>query len=296
MTNQTLPFDLPFTLGVIPMLIQNGVWMEDAFLGVAATIPACNCPRLNISNMDITFFAGYDKINSDAFLNDDSASRMYGFATFIDAWNGYLELDYAYLEDRTFDDRSYSNIGLAFTRRYGRLLSNSTRLIINAGQSTNVVANSADGVLLLSENSLITGAPSTVVPYFNLFAGFDRPQSAARAVQAGGILRNTGILFETDGMTLFPTLNPTANDTYGGAFGINLLASDFSQQLVVELAMLGVMEESASRNIPGPQYGLGFRYQLPLTNALIFRADGMLGFFEDEQDVSGLRFELRRKW
>ena len=198
--------------------------------------------------------------------------------------------------DLTFDDRSYHNIGVAFSRRYGRLLSNSTRVIFNAGQSTDAVANSADGVLLLSENSLITGAPSTLVPYLNLFAGFDRPQSAARAAQAGGVLRNTGILFETDGMTLYPTLNPTANDTYGGALGVNLLADDFSQQLIVEMAMLGVMGETATRNVLGPQYGVGFRYQLPLTNALIFRADGMLGFFEDDQDVRGLRFELRRKW
>ena len=38
--NKTLPFDLPFTVGIIPMVIQNGVWMEDAFLGAAATIPA----------------------------------------------------------------------------------------------------------------------------------------------------------------------------------------------------------------------------------------------------------------
>lgn len=295
-TNKTLPFDLPFTMGIIPMVIQNGVWMEDAFLGLAATIPARNSPRLDISNMDTTFFAGFDKINSDAFPEDDSAARMYGFATFIDALNGYIELDYAYLEDRTINARSYHNIGMAFTRRYGRLISNSTRVIINAGQATDIVDNSADGVLLISENSLITGAPSTLVPYMNFFAGFDRPQSAARAAQAEGVLRNTGILFESDGMTQYPTLDPTANDTYGGAIGINLIADDFSQQLVLEMAALGVMGDAAVRNAAGPQYGLGFRYQLPLSNALIFRTDGMLGFFENQNDVRGLRFELRKKF
>lgn len=294
--NKTLPFDLPVAMGVMPLVLQNGVWMEDAFLGVAATIPARNSPKFNISNMDVTFFAGYDKINSDAFVNDDSAARMYGIASFIDAMSGYFELDYAFLEDRTMNDRSYHNIGIGFTRRIGRLLSHSSRVIFNAGQSTDVVENSADGVLLLSENSLITSAPSTVVPYLNLFAGFDRPQSAARAVQAGGILRNTGILFENDGMTNYPTLDPTANDTYGGALGLNLLAKDLSQQLIVEMAALGVMGESAYRNAPGGQYGVGFRYQLPLTNALIFRTDGMYGFMENSQDVRGLRFELRRKF
>ena len=293
---KTLPFDLPFTIGEIPLVLQNGVWLEDAFLGFAATLPARNSPRFDISNIDITFFAGYDQINSDAFPGDNSAAKMYGFASFIDANNGYWEIDYAFLEDRTFDDRSYHNIGIGFTRRYGRLISNSTRVIVNAGQSTDVVENTADGVLLLSENSLITGSPSTLVPYFNFFAGFDRPQSAARAAQAGGVLRNTGILFETDGMTGFPTLDATANDTYGMALGLNVLPNDFSQQLVLEAALLGVMGDDATRNAPGNQYGLGVRYQLPLTNAIILRADAMVGFLDNDEDINGVRMELRHKF
>ena len=293
---KTLPFDLPFTIGEIPLVVQNGIWLEDAFLGFAATIPARNSPRFDISNIDITFFAGYDKINSDAFSGDDSAAKVYGVASFIEANNGYWEIDYAFLEDRTFDDRSYHNIGIGFTRRYGRLLSNSTRIIVNAGQSTEQVENTADGVLLLSENSLITGSPSTVVPYLNFFAGFDRPQSVARAAQAGGVLRNTGILFETDGMTGFPTLDPTANDTFGMALGLNLLPNDFSQQLVVEAALLGVMNDDPNRNAQGDQYGLGVRYQLPLTNAIIFRSDAMVGFRRNDEDINGVRMELRHKF
>ncbi len=293
--HKTLPFDLPIAVGVMPLLLQNGIWMEDAFLGVAATIPR-NSARLNISNMDLTFFAGYDKVTSPAFQGDDSAGRMYGVASFIDALDGYIEMDYAFLEDRTFDDRSYHNIAFAYTRRYGRLVSNSTRIIVNAGQSTDAVANTADGVLLLSENSLITGAPSTVVPYLNFFAGFDRPQSAARAIQAGGILRNTGILFESDGMTNYPTLDPTANDTVGGALGLNLLANGFSQQLVVEAAWLNTIGDDLNRNAAGNQYGVAFRYQLPLSNSIIFRADGMYGFLDNADDINGVRIELRQKF
>lgn len=294
--NRTLPFDLPYTLGVIPLLFQNGIWMEDAILGVAATIPARSSARLDISNMDITFFAGFDKINSPAFAADDSAARMYGVASFIEALNGYFEIDYAYLEDRTLDNRSYHNIGMAYSRRYGRFVSNSTRVIINAGQSTDVVENSADGTLLLSENTLITGSPLNVLPYFNFFAGFDRPQSAARAAQAGGILRNTGILFESDGMTNYPTLDATGNDTVGGALGLNLLANDFRQQLVVEMAFLDVIGNNATRIAAGKQYGIGARYQLPLNNSVIFRTDAMYGFLEDDSDVHGVRMELRKKF
>ena len=45
----------------------------------------------------------------------------------------------------------------------------------------------ADGGLLLVENSWITAAPLTVVPYANFFYGWDRPQSVARA---GSLRRN----------------------------------------------------------------------------------------------------------
>ena len=294
--DRNMPFDAPFTIGVIPLLFQNGVWMEDAFLGVAATVPARNSALLDISNMDTTFFYGWDRVTSSAFEGQDNQGKIYGVANFIEALGGYFELDYAFLEDRdNVRDRSYHNIGLSYTRRYGRWVSNSTRVIINGGQSSSV-PNTADGVLVLSENSFITANPSTFIPYVNLFAGFDRPQSAARAAFAGEVLRNTGILFETDGMTAFPTLDATANDTYGGAIGLNILAKDFSQQLVLEAAMVQVHGNAATRNAPGDQYGIGFRYQLPLTNADLVRIDGLIGFLDNSPDINGIRVELRHKW
>lgn len=290
---QTLPFDLPFAVGVMPLLFQNGVWLEDQFLGVAATIPARHSTRLGISNMDITFFAGFDEILSPAFDNEDDVGKLYGIASFIEANNGYWEIDYAYLEDRnSARDRSYHNIGIGYTRRYGRWISNSTRIIVNAGQSTDGGPNTADGVLLLSENSLITAHPSSIIPYFNFFAGFDRPQKAA----GNNVLKNTGILFESDGMTGFPTLDASAQNTYGGAIGLNMLPKDFSQQLVLETAFLGVMGDRADRNAVDDQYGVGARYQLPLNNSMILRADAMYGFLRNSSDINGVRVELRRKF
>ena len=292
---ETLPFDLPFAAGIIPLIFQNGVWMEDEILGVAVTIPARNSARFDISNMDITFFAGYDKLDSPAFEGDDSAARIVGVASFFDTLNGYLEVDYAFLDDRTNLDRSYHNFGIGFTRRYGRFLSNSTRVIVNAGQQNNV-PGTADGVLLLSENSLITRFPQTVVPYLNMFAGFDQPQSAGRNAAAGGVLRNTGILFESDNLTGYPTLDATANDTFGLALGVNLLADEFAQQFIIEAAALGVIGDNPDRNALGDQYGLGVRYQLPLSNSLIFRADAMVGFLRNDEDINGGRMEIRKKF
>jgi hypothetical protein len=296
-TGQTLPFDLPFAVGVIPLLFQNGTWMDDAVLGAAVTIPARNSAVFDVSNMDTTFFAGFDKIDSDAFPGDDSAAKLYGMASWLEARGGYLELNYAFLEDRDFvSDRSYHNIGVGWTRRYGRLLSSSARVMVNAGQESANSSRTADGVLLLLENSLITSKPSTFVPYFNLFAGFDRPQSVARGAFAGEVLRNTGILFESDFLTGYPTLDATANDAWGGAFGLNILTSNFDQQLVLEVAALQAMGSAVGRNATDDQYGAAARYQIPLNNAWILRMDGMYGFLRQAEDLHGLRMELRHKF
>ena len=296
-SGQTLPFDLPFAIGVMPMVVQNGIWMEDEITGIAASIPARNSPRLGISNIDVTFFAAYDEIDSPAFEGQNSAAKMYGILSFIEAAGGYIEFDYAFLEDRDrIRDRSYHNIGLAFSRRYGRYVSNSIRVIANAGQSTDSWPNTADGVLLLIENSLITSRPNTFVPYFNFWAGFDRPQSAARNIAAGGILRNTGILFESDGLTLFPTLDASANDTWGGSLGMNILTAELDQQLVLEFSFLKTMGYDSTRIAAGDQAGLAARYQIPLSNSWILRSDVMYGFLENTADIHGARVEMRHKF
>ena len=43
-TGRYAPFDMPITVGLIPLVFQNGVWMEDAIVGAAVTIPARNSP------------------------------------------------------------------------------------------------------------------------------------------------------------------------------------------------------------------------------------------------------------
>jgi hypothetical protein len=295
-TGRYAPFDLPFTAGLIPLLFQNGVWLEDALVGVAATIPARNNPVLDWSNYDVTFFAGFDQVTSPAFEGSNAAANVFGATTFIEAKGGYIEVGYAFLDDTAVFDRSYHNLGVSYTRRYLNLVSNSMRLIVNTGQEGTVGPESADGVLVIAENSFLTRWPYNVIPYVNLFAGFDNPQSVARAGAAGGVLRNTGILFESDNLTGYPTLDATGNDTYGAAVGVDLLAPEFTQQLILEAAVLQVFGDPVLRNAPGDQFGIGMRYQVPITNAHLLRFDVMHGWFENSDDVSGARAEFRWKF
>lgn len=291
------PFDLPVTAGLIPLLFQNGVWAQDAFWGAAVSVPALNNPWLDWSNYDITLFAGFDQVSSDAFDQANSSAHVYGATTFIEARGGYFELGYGYLDDRHGVGRSYHNIAMSYTRRYANLISNSVRVIVNTGQNGPQADRTADGVLLLVENSFLTKNPYHVIPYVNFFAGFDRPQPLARAAAFGGVLFNTGILFQTDALTGFPTLDPTGNNTAGVAVGLDLLGKpDFDQQLIIEAAMLQAFGDAAGRNAPGNQYGVGVRWQLPITNATLIRADAMYGFLDNNRDISGARMEWRWKF
>jgi hypothetical protein len=62
-SGQEASFDLPFTVGLFPLFLQNGIWANDAILGGAVTLPAKNSAALGLANYDITFFAAFDNVN-----------------------------------------------------------------------------------------------------------------------------------------------------------------------------------------------------------------------------------------
>ena len=295
-TGRYAPFDMPITVGLIPLVFQNGVWLNDAFTGAAATIPARNSAWLDWSNFDITFFTGFDQLTSPAFDNETAGVHVVGITSMIDAYDGYVEIGFAHLDDSTEIGRSYNNLGVSYTRRYFNMVSNSLRAIVNAGQDGPVDDRSAQGVLLIAENSFLTRWPYNVIPYVNSWVGIDAPQSVARAGAAGGVLFNEGILFESDNLTGYPTLDATANNTHGAAIGLNLISPEFQHQLIMETAIVQTFGDAATRNAPGDQYGIGARYQINISNASLLRFDVMHGWLDNADDVSGARAEYRWKF
>src|SRR5437867_2029830 len=291
-------FDLPIAFGRMPFVTQNGVWIEDACDAAAFSITARNIPSLDVSNMDVTFFGGWAQVTTAAAAG--SKNGVFGLAGFADALKGYVEYGYGYLKADN-DDLSYHNVTAAFTRRYKGRLSNSIRVIGNFGQKGDPIkGKTADGLLLLVENSLTPkylpwGNQLNFVPYLNLFAGFNSPQSLARGGDSGGVLRNTGITFESDGMTAYPTLDATAHDTYGGALGLEYLfnAVNLNHQIVVEGS---VVQRKSGSPLPGNEYAIGARYQQPISPDLIIRFDAMKGWRRGQKDIYGVRAELRLKF
>ncbi len=291
------PFDLPFTMGRVPLLFQNGIWMEDAVDGAALAFPWRHNRALNWSNFEVSLFAAFNQVTSPAFANNNQAAQAFGTAWFIEAYDGYIEADYAYLNDRDGLGRSYHNLAFAYTRRYFERLSNSVRVLGNLGQDGPRVNRSADGGLLLFENSLVSNSPATFVPYFNAFLGYGRPQSVARAAGSGGILRNTGLNFESDNLTGYPTLDATGSNSYGGAVGLLLHANaNFDEQVSFEFAALDTYGDDALSTAPGAQYGLGGRWQKAINNWSLVRVDLMHGWLDRAPDIFGTRVEYRWKF
>lgn len=289
-------FDLPFTVGLFPLFLQNGIWANDAILGGAVTLPAKNSAALGLSNFDITFFAAFDNIDNASFTRadgtvDNDNANLFGVTTFIDAFNGYVEAGYGFLQGTGPEDGVEQHfVTAAYSRRYANTLSNSTRVFANFGDNGR---GNGDGVAIISENSLVTSLPSTLLPYANFFVGFGNPEPLVDGNNAG-ILKNVGINFETDALTGYPKLDDTGSNTFGGALGIQYLFN-LDQQLVFEVATVQPFENDGI-GAKEAQYGFGVRYQIPITRSWLFRADATYQIQEDSEDNFGFRTELRSKF
>jgi hypothetical protein len=287
-------FDLPFTVGLFPLFLQNGIWANDAILGGAVTLPARNSSALGLANFDITFFAAFDNVdNAGNVTTDEDNNPLYGVTAFIDALNGYIEAGYGLIDRRDEIDGVATNfLTAAYSRRYYNTVSNSTRLFANFAGDFDVEKD--DGFAIISENSLISGLPSTLIPYANFFIGFGNPQPLVDGNNAG-ILKNVGINFETDALTGYPKLDDTASNAFGGAIGLQYLFN-LDRQIVFEVAMVEPFEDDGI-GAKDTQYGFGVRYQVPLNRAWLFRADATYQILEDgDEDNFGLRAEIRRKF
>ena len=287
-------FDLPFTIGLFPLFLQNGIWANDAILGGAVSLPAKNSAALGLANFDITFFAAFDDVDNAGLIGpgEDDNTNLYGVTAFIDAFNGYIEAGYAVIDGRDDQEGLLTHfLTGAYTRRYYNTVSNSTRVFANFGEAPN---GESDGLAIISENSLITGLPSTLLPYANFFVGVGNPQPLVDG-NGAGILKNVGINFETDALTGYPKLDDTGSDAVGGAIGIQYLF-DLDQQLVFEVATVQPFEKDGI-GAQDAQYGFGVRYQVPIDRAWLFRADATYQILEGgDEDNFGIRAEMRRKF
>ncbi len=290
-------FDLPFTVGLFPLFLQNGIWANDAILGGAFTIPAQNSAMLGLANYDVTFFGAFDNIDNAALVGNDgkadnNSANLFGATAFIDAFDGYIEAGYGLVQGLDEQDDVLEHyLTAAYSHRYYNTLSNTTRVFANFSGNSD---ENSDGFAIISENSLISGLPSTLIPYANFFVGFGSPKPLVDG-NGAGILKNVGINFETDALTGYPKLDDTGSNAFGGAIGLQYLF-DLDQQLVFEVAFVEPFEDDGL-GANDTQIGIGLRYQVPINRAWLFRADATYQITQGvEEDNFGIRAEVRRKF
>ena len=287
--------DLPFTVGLFPLFLQNGIWANDAILGGAISFPAKNSAALGLANFDITLFAAFNDVDNAGIIgvdgDDNNNTNLFGATAFVDGLGGYIETGYGLIDGRDDQEGLLTHfVTGSYTRRYYNTLSNSTRVFANFGEDPQ---GEDEGLAIISENSLITGLPSTLLPYANFFVGFGNPQPLVDGNNAG-ILKNVGINFETDALTGYPKLDDTGSNTLGGAIGLQYLF-DLDQQLAFEVAMVQPFKDDGI-GAQDAQYGFGARYQIPIDRAWLFRADATYQILEGAEDNFGVRAEIRRKF
>jgi hypothetical protein len=298
-SGQEATFDLPFTVGLFPLFLQNGIWANDAILGGAVTLPAKNSAVFDLANFDVTFFAAFNDVDNAGIIGknagDNNNTNLYGATAFVDAFGGYIETGYGLIQGRDERDGLLEHfLTGAYTRRYANTLSNSTRLFANFGDDKKTGAGNGDGFAIISENSLISGLPSTLLPYANFFVGAGNPQPLVDG-NGAGILKNVGINFETDALTGFPKLDDTGSNAWGGAIGLQYLF-DLEEQLAFEVAMVQPFKDDGI-GAKDAQYGFGARYQIPIDKSWLFRADATYQILEGEDENSfGIRAEIRKKF
>ncbi len=294
-SGQEASFDLPFTVGLFPLFLQNGIWANDAILGGAVSFPAKNSQAFGLANFDVTLFAAFNDVDNAGIIgadgDDNNNSNLFGATAFVDAFSGYIETGYGLIDGRDDQEGLLTHfVTGAYTRRYSNTISNSTRVFANFGEDPQ---GDDEGLAIISENSLITGLPSTLLPYANFFVGFGNPQSLVDG-NGAGILKNVGINFETDALTGYPKLDDSGSNTWGGAIGLQYLF-DLDEQLVFELAMVQPFDDDGI-GAEDEQYGFGVRYQIPIDRAWLFRADATYHILGGEEDNFGVRAEIRRKF
>ena len=141
--------DVGFSVGRQPVLIQNGILVDDTIDMVGITRNSVVFD--GISNLRVTGVYGWNHINrgnNDLIDNpsNDNSAQLFGLFSEADtAWNNTLSLDLIYVDDTGDEDAWY--VGAASTQRFGFL---NTTFRVNASIPLHEEsAETSAGVLLL---------------------------------------------------------------------------------------------------------------------------------------------------
>lgn len=284
-------FDVGFSIGRQPVLIQDGLLLNDIIDMVGITRNSLVFE--GVSNLRMTGVFGWNHINRGnndlADNNNDHAAHLFGLFSEADtAWDNTVSLDFVYVDDDRDGNAWY--LGAASTQRFGWL--NTTFRVTGSVPEGDETATVGRGVLLLSQLSgTLPGSDS--VAYFNTFWNIDRFTSAARSPDQGGPLANLGILYGPVGMGRYGVpLGQPIDDTIGMAIGYQTFLGGIDGQIILEL---GARTSTKGERDEGV-LGVGARYQRAIGKRHVLRLDSFVAGQEGDGPSYGLRMEWMIKF
>ena len=280
------PVDFGFTVGRQPITFQEGILIND-------TVDAVGFVRNNLvfpntSNLRISGMYAWNRLDR----NDRARgveSNMWALFGFVDADVSSYNLDMILVDDNGKGDGFY--FGASSIQRLRGWGGISTAFRINSSFALedeiggNVIA---DGTLVTAEiSSLVAGSDDIV--YFNTFAGIDNYTQAGRERIVGGPLANTGILFASPNLSTYGAeINPFTEDVVGFALGYQAFYNHHRRNLILEVA-----SRKATKSAKTDALGLGFQLQQAVGRRLQLQLESFYTFQEQQNDASGIRFEVQ---
>ncbi len=283
--------DLGFSVGRQPLLVQDGILLQDIIDTVGITRNSLVFD--GVSNLRITGVYGWNDINrgnNDLPDNsNDNSAQMFGLFSQADtAWNNTFWLDVIYTDDKGDDNAWY--VGAASTQRFGML--NSTFRVNASIPEHGDTPMASGGVLLISQLSTTVHSTDNLA-YFNTFWNIDQFSSAARGRDQGSPIANLGILYSPVGMGRYAVpLGQPIDDTVGVTLGYQMFFDGISSQLILELGARASTKSQREEDV----LGFGARYQRAIGKHHVLRLDSFAAGQEGNSPAYGLRTEWMIKF
>jgi hypothetical protein len=281
--------DWTFSVGRQPVFVQDGTLINANWLD-AVSVSRNNLTFPGVANLRTTAMFAWHGIHRNDDLYDPTASLV-GWFTEADLEWATASADLVYVDaGHTTGSAWFAAVSAA--RRYlvfGRDV-NSTLHVLTSVPTGDPTPATGRGTLLFHEASRNTDCGDIV--YCNLFAAIDRFSSAARSVQFGGPLMQTGILFASPVLGQYGSaLNSQSANVLGGAIGRQWFLDKTRKQVILELGGRVPTDGSDTAAI-----ALGARYQQAIGNRCLWILEGFVSKQSARDVGQGIRCELETKF
>ncbi len=264
LSRQPAAFESRLALGLIPIRLGQGLWIDDSITGGVINSP-WSLPGCDPTASGTVVFAGAGQ--AWAPLDEEQADGLVGGQQYFDTRLGRFEWGFAGF--KTDDGQSLSPM-VGWTGQLGAWSPSLT--------GTTVQGDDATGFAVLAKNRIDLESCS---PYVNTFCG-DQGEALLRDRRRPGLFREAGIGFAFDPLAPLPVLSPGDGFVKGAALGCAGSLGEH-QELTLELA--GATAADAHAAALALQHSWKWRPDTEFATTLLHRVS------DHQSTATGLSFE-----